>query len=65
MGLAGLLMGLSLSAAAPSHSYAGCDDGFETECETSCQRYERIFGSYIRRCTFEVTSCWEVPCGGG
>lgn len=58
------LVGLSLTASAPSYSYAGCKDGLTEHCETHCQRKERIFGSYIHVCTFEVTSCSMVACSG-
>ena len=59
--LAGMLAILSVSASEPSYSQIlVCPAGQESECVTRCQRRERVFGSYIRVCVFEVEVCYCV-----
>ena len=58
--LVGLLMVLSVSASEPSYCYAPtCSDGNPpSSCDDpTCQRWGRVFGSYIRVCIFEVQVC--------
>ena len=57
--LVGMLAFLAVSSSEPTYSNGlVCPEGQEEQCETMCQQYGRVFGSYIRRCVFEVEMCW-------